>query len=391
MSEIGSCPVNQDKVIGKRLPVKWPRVEKNIGFQMCLRKCEAMSYCLSINFNRVFLECELNERKKNDTNDLVDDDSYFYAETVRTDHKSNVCGDTVCNNYSTCVTMAGNRKICIETECSESAPEISNGNIVQRTYSPASITYGCNKDFIGYGTTQTINCSIGGKWSPLDYRCEHKNCSQTTPVIQNGNIVQRTYSPASITYGCNKNFIGYGTTQTIYCSNGGKWSPLDYRCEHKNCSETTPVIPNGHIVQRTYSPASITYGCDPNYISHGSKQTINCTEGWGWSPLDYRCSISYTRLVGSNVPFEGRVEVFLYGSWGTVCDDYFEITDANVVCRSLGFPGALQVTHKYGSGTGDILMDDVSCVSNEATILDCGYITSHNCDHSEDVGVICKH
>lgn len=60
----------------------------------------------------------------------------------------------------------------------------------------------------------------------------------------------------------------------------------------ENCSETTPVIPNGIIVQRRYSPASITYGCDPNYISHGSKQTINCTVGWGWSPLDYRYSIS---------------------------------------------------------------------------------------------------
>ena len=71
-----------NKVMGKRLPISWPRIEKNIGFQMCLRKCEAMSYCLSINFNRVLLECELNDRKKNDTNDLVDDDGYFYAETV---------------------------------------------------------------------------------------------------------------------------------------------------------------------------------------------------------------------------------------------------------------------------------------------------------------------
>lgn len=52
---------------------------------------------------------------------------------------------------------------------------------------------------------------------------------------------------------------------------------------------------------------------------------------------------------------------------------------------------ALQVTHKYGSGTGDILMDDVSCVSNEATIFDCIYRASHNCNHAEDVGVICKH
>lgn len=71
-----------NKVMGKRLPISWPRIEKNIGFQMCLRKCEAMSYCLSINFNRVLLECELNEWKKNDTNDLVDDGNYFYTEIV---------------------------------------------------------------------------------------------------------------------------------------------------------------------------------------------------------------------------------------------------------------------------------------------------------------------
>ena len=52
---------------------------------------------------------------------------------------------------------------------------------------------------------------------------------------------------------------------------------------------------------------------------------------------------------------------------------------------------ALQVTHKYGSGTGDILMDNVNCLSNETTILDCGYKTSHDCSHAEDIGVICKY
>nr|XP_034333264.1 deleted in malignant brain tumors 1 protein-like [Crassostrea gigas] len=271
ISGMSNCPGVLNKVMGKRLPISWPRIEKNIGFQMCLRKCEAMSYCLSINFNRVLLECELNDRKKNDTNDLVDDGNYFYAETVRTDHHSNLCGEEICNNYSTCITMPGNKKVCIETDCSESAPGIPNGKIVQRTYSPDVVTYRCN------GSIQTTCCPAGGKWASLDYRCE-------------------------------------------------------------------------------------------------------------WQT---------TRLVGSNVSFEGRVEVYLNGSWGTVCDDGFGMADANVVCSSLGYPGALQVrpSAAFGIGSGQILMDNVACLSSEISILECAYVDSNsqNCGHYEDIGVICEH
>ena len=99
------------------------------------------------------------------------------------------------------------------------------------------------------------------------------------------------------------------------------------------------------------------------------------------------------RLVDGPNNMAGRVEVLYNGTWGTVCDDYFGIQEARVVCRELEYADAITVRSYayYGPGQGPILLDDVACIGTENTLFDCSNIGigQHNCAHYEDVGVVC--
>ncbi|KAM6933679.1 HHIP-like protein 1 [Xenentodon cancila] len=91
----------------------------------------------------------------------------------------------------------------------------------------------------------------------------------------------------------------------------------------------------------------------------------------------------------------GRVEIFVRGEWGTVCDDFFTSKSGTVVCRQLGFRTALAVMKRAALGEADssvrILLDDVQCEGEERSLLECkrSDVGKHNCVHGEDVGVIC--
>ena len=106
------------------------------------------------------------------------------------------------------------------------------------------------------------------------------------------------------------------------------------------------------------------------------------------------------RLRDGGSPDFGRVEIYHNGTWGTVCDDSWDINDTAVVCRMLGFKYAwtaisfaVEITTDELDlyGTGPIWLDDVNCFGNESSLNECGHSgwLVHNCDHLEDAGVWC--
>ena len=107
------------------------------------------------------------------------------------------------------------------------------------------------------------------------------------------------------------------------------------------------------------------------------------------------CSYGDIRLVDGTHIYEGRVEVCANNQWGTVCDDLWDTSDAEVVCRQLGYnltSNAVAYSRAFfGQGTGHIWLDNVQCTGSENELLNCSHngIDVHNCDHEEDASVLC--
>ncbi|CAI5689241.1 unnamed protein product [Oreochromis niloticus] len=101
------------------------------------------------------------------------------------------------------------------------------------------------------------------------------------------------------------------------------------------------------------------------------------------------------RLTGSgSTQCSGRVEVYHSNSWGTVCDDGWDLNDAEVVCRQLNCGSALEVPQSahFGAGTGQIWLDNVTCSGNESSLTECQHsgFGSNTCEHGQEAAVICS-
>lgn len=108
------------------------------------------------------------------------------------------------------------------------------------------------------------------------------------------------------------------------------------------------------------------------------------------------CSNGEVRLVDGTDSTNGRFEICLGGTWGTVCDDQFHNIDAQIVCKQLGleYQGAEAVFGGlFGYGEDSIAITTLHCDGDEDQIIDCFYSTGSDvsvCSHANDVGILCQ-
>ncbi|KPU78925.1 uncharacterized protein Dana_GF10854, isoform B [Drosophila ananassae] len=142
--------------------------------------------------------------------------------------------------------------------------------------------------------------------------------------------------------------------------------------------------------------------CPNNYwLCHASKEcippafvcdnTVDCADKSDECDAVCKSPIQY-RLEGGRTSNEGRLEVKYHGVWGSVCDDDFNLKNAQVACNSMGYYGPAKIEKNiFGNGNGPIWLDQVMCFGNETSIDKCNHWNwgEHNCNHTEDVALHC--
>uniref|UniRef100_A0A4W6BP47 Soluble scavenger receptor cysteine-rich domain-containing protein SSC5D n=1 Tax=Lates calcarifer TaxID=8187 RepID=A0A4W6BP47_LATCA len=187
--------------------------------------------------------------------------------------------------------------------------------------------------------------------------------------------------------------IYHSNTWGTVCDDNWDFSDAEVVCRELGCGVALNATQSAFFGQGTGQIWLDEVKCSGSEMSltecqHGGFGKHNCQHN-----EDAGVVCSGVRLVGST-RCSGRVEIYHSNTWGTVCDDNWDFSDAEVVCRELGCGVALNATQSafFGPGTGQIWLDEVKCSGSEMSLTECqhGGFGKHNCGHGEDAGVVCS-
>ncbi|XP_042645073.1 antigen WC1.1-like [Tyto alba] len=177
-------------------------------------------------------------------------------------------------------------------------------------------------------------------------------CSGRLQVFYNGtwgSICSNSITDNTVTLACKELGCGDGGSLETHLPSGRVSGPA--WLDRVQCGETNSSF--WQCPSTPWNPQS----CE--YLEEEIRITCNAREK--------------IRAVGGEDECSGRVEVWHRGSWGTVCDDSWDMQDAEVACRQLGCGPVVSALHEaaFGMGTGPIWLEQVECRGTEPSLQDC--------------------
>lgn len=82
------------------------------------------------------------------------------------------------------------------------------------------------------------------------------------------------------------------------------------------------------------------------------------------------------RLKGSSRPNAGRIEILYAGVWGAISSHNWDVNDALVVCRQLGYQAGAQAALKnrvFGPFIGPVWLTNLQCTGDEKNMMGCAH------------------
>ncbi|KAM5271876.1 scavenger receptor cysteine-rich domain-containing protein SCART1 [Ctenodactylus gundi] len=199
-----------------------------------------------------------------------------------------------------------------------------------------------------------------------------QQCAGRLEIFFNGTWggVCQGLSPASLGVLCEQ--LGCGPRGQLLAGAGRETSPGPFWVASIRCRRT-----HDRLLWQCPSAAWDRHSC-----SSDLEAWVRCAEEGG------------LRLLGGEDSCSGRVELWHAGSWGTVCDDSWDLADAEVVCRQLGCGQAVDAVRgaAFGAGSGPVWLDEVGCRGSELYLGGCPAEPwgQGDCSHKEDSGVRCS-
>ncbi|NXT00112.1 C163A protein, partial [Jacana jacana] len=213
----------------------------------------------------------------------------------------------------------------------------------------------------GSGCAGRVEVEAGGTWGSLcatgwdlpdaHVLCHHLGCGPSVPFVPPGGSFGGGDGPLwPDAFGCSGSERHPGQCPTTVLGE--------------------PLCPPGHA-------AAVNCSGPPEGVATtltGSSQEVATTPTSSPEEVAIICSGSrQVRLAGGPGHCAGRVEVYMEGTWATVCQEDWDLPDATVVCRQLGCGTALEAlgSDHYGPGTEPPWLDAGGCSGSEATLWDC--------------------